>query len=903
MALAPGTRVGSYEVTAKIGEGGMGEVYRARDTKLDRDVALKVLPDAFAQDAERLARFQREAKVLASLNHPNIAAIHGLEEADGVKALVLELVEGPTLADIIAARGGARLRQGYGGSAEASSGGWRAPRGLEIDEALPIAKQIAEALEAAHELGIIHRDLKPANVKVRPDGTVKVLDFGLAKALEPASALSPNLTQSPTITSPAMTQRGVILGTAAYMSPEQAKGREADKRSDIWAFGCVLYEMLSGRRAFGGEDVSETMAAVIRADPDWNVLPAETPSDIRRLLRGCLAKDPKARVREIAVARFELDSSMSGLDPGFSTRPADLAGRTALQRLFPIVSTGIATALVAGVGVWLLTPLTHPPPRGLTRFAVHLPLELTLGVIQGIAITRDGRRIVYNADQQLYVRSLDELDAAPIPAVEANNVGSLFVSPDGQWVGFNDTSNGAFKKVRMSGGPVAMICPAPAATGGFRGAAWGPAGTIVFATGSEAGLMQVSDVGGEPRRLTTPSEGEFHSQPHFLPDGRSLVFTIRRPGSPTRIVALSLETGEQRELLDGTWPHFATSSHLLFLRDDSLWAVPFDSGSLEVFGEAVPVLQSTNRFDLAADGTLVYASGDVRDPQHTLVLVDRQGREEAIGAPPRAYVSPRLSPDGSKVVFDIQGEIWTWEFARQTFTRLARGAYPVWTPDGRRIAFASSGTLSWQPADGTGSVERLLESGNVLIPTSFSPDGRLIFRETTPKTGNDLSMLVLDGERRATPLVHSTFNEDRGEVSPDGRWLAYQSNESGAVEVYVRPFPDVESGRWAISVGGGGRPLWARSGRELFYTTPTGAMMAVSIDPGPPLSFGAPTKVFEGNYVSEEPRGSARPYDVSPDGRRFLMIKRQESVRIAASPAFFVVENWLEELKRLVPTH
>jgi serine/threonine-protein kinase len=895
LALSPGTRLGVYEVTAQIGEGGMGQVYRATDTKLKRQVAIKILPPSLAADHDRLARFQREAEVLASLNHPNIAAIHGLEESGGMTALVMELVEGDDLSQRIA-RGS-----------------------IPLDDALPIAKQIAEALEAAHEQGIIHRDLKPANIKVRPDGTVKVLDFGLAKALEPVGTTS-NVSQSPTITTPAMTQAGMILGTAAYMSPEQARGKPVDKRADVWAFGCVLYEMLTGRCAFGGEDVTVTLARVVEREPDFDALPPSVPARVRQALRVCLRKDPKQRVGDIRDVRLALEGA-------FETAATAIAVPRLRLWQRPVAAAAVAVSLVAtgGLAVWALM---RQSPAAPVRLTVAPPAGETVGMANpasDLTISPDGRRIVFGTSgtgdaYQLNVRALDQLEAQRLEGLESPR--SPFMSPDGNWVGFFGEPN-VLKKVTVNGGPAVTICKI---SGGPRGASWGPDNTIVFATNDPStGLVRVSAGGGEAEVLTTPDaqKGEDHYWPEVLPGGKAVLFTIFSTAGAfqnAQIAVLDLQTGAQKVLVrGGSYPRYAPTGHIVYGIAGTLRAVAFDLDRLEVRSDPVSVLQrvltkasGAASFSVAQDGSLVYVAADVEgSAPRTLVWVDRQGREEAINAPPRAYLSPRISPDGTRVAvdaYDQAQDIWIWELRRQTLTRFtfdpAADTLPVWTPDGRRLAFASPRNgpvnLFWQAADGTGPVERLAQSPNPQFPTSISPDGtRLLFWEDTTDTGFDLGILPLAGERRATPLVQTPLSELFGEISPDGRWVAYESDESGRIEIYVRPFPEVDGGRWQVSTGGGAGPLWARSGRELFYWVGPGRMMAAPIQPGPTFVAANPRVVFEGRYVG----GFGRNYDVSPDGQRFLMIKDARPADERAAPQqLVVVLNWLEELKRLVPT-
>ena len=901
MPLTPGTRLGPYEVTAQIGVGGMGEVYQATDTNLKRAVAIKVLPASLAGDVERLARFQREAEVLASLNHPNIAAIYGLEKADGTTALVMELVEGPTLAD--------RIAQGA----------------IPVDEALPIAKQIAEALEAAHEQGIIHRDLKPANVKVRPDGAVKVLDFGLAKALEPAGAMSPGVSQAPTITTPAMTQAGMILGTAAYMSPEQAKGRTVDKRSDVWAFGAVLYEMLAGRRAFDADDVSETLAAVLMKEPDWAALPPTAPPAVTTVLQRCLHKNPKQRIRDIGDVSLALEGAF---DTGVSQAAASVAVPQAVawRRAMPWITGAIAGGLVIGLAVWVLM---RPAPQPVERFVVTTPgtdpFAASATGRQDLAISPDGTRIVYRASadgtNHLFVRPVGQLEGYRLFSNVAP-VSTPAISPDGAWVVFRTAADQTWKKVSILGGPPLTLFPVASP----RGASWGPDDTIIFAHVG-AGLFRGPAAGGDPETLTTldAERGETgHAWPEVLPGGTAVLFTIDHGGAGIEgmeLAVLDLGTMEQKVLLSGgSHARYAATGHLVYGANGTLRAVPFDLARLAVTGDPVPLLEGVMtapngavQFSLSADGSLVYVAGDAgsQSPPRTLVWVDRQGREEPLPAPPRTYRYPRLSPDGTKVALDIQdqeNDIWVWDVPRVTLTRLTfdpgLDRTPVWTPDGQRIAFSSQQdgppNLFWQAADGTGSVERLLESTNSQFPTSFSPDGaRLVFGDTP----NDIAVLALEDERQMTSLVQTTFSERSGEISPDGRWLAYESNESGQREIYVRPFPDIDTGRWQVSTGGGNHPVWARSGEELFYLAPDVAVMRVAVEGAATFRAGTPTRLFQGPYLGPGAGRGFRTYDVSPDGQRFLMIKEGTPEESGAPPSLILVQNWTEELKRLVPAN
>ena len=821
MGLAVGSRLGHYDVTALIGEGGMGQVYQATDTKLKRQVALKILPEAFASDPDRLARFQREAQVLASLNHPNIAAIYGIEEAEGTRALVLELVEGPTLADRIA----------------------RGP--ISVDEAVPIAKQIAEALEAAHEAGVIHRDLKPANIKVRDDGTVKVLDFGLAKALDTTPDGDPS--QSPTLTA-AATQMGLIMGTAAYMSPKQASGEPTDRRSDIWSFGVVVLEMLTGRRQFEGKTVSHVLASVLKSDPDWTSLPTTTPPPLVRLLHRCFEKEPKRRLRDIGEAVIQLEEAVaqSAVEP---SAPAVVATSAPSWRKTAPLAVGalVVGGIVTGLAVWSVTRSVSL--ASVTRFAVTL--QTGTPPPQSLAFSHDGETVVYAEQGRLYRRALDQFDGQYIPGTEG--AASAFFSPEDDWVGFFAFPD--LKKVALAEGPpMTLVESAGGTIGAFGGATWGSDDTIVFSRFTN-GLWQVPALGGQAQQLTTPDsdQGEsFHALPEFLPGAESLLFQATGADGEHQIVLLSPKTGERRTLLPGSRPRYVATGHLLFARGESLWRVPFDGESLEVSGEPFPVLEGlqtnnngSSAYAVSAHGSLVYApGGGVSTPQRTLVWIDREGNEEVLSAPPRAYIYPRISPDGTRVAIEhfvstSDADIWVWDFARETLTRLtvdpAADEYPVWTPDGERVIFTSrrDGAIPnpyWVAADGTGTAERLAENPNFLYPHTISPDGtRLVMREGVDPA--NLVVMTLDGERRIEPLISAeAFSERNAEISADGRWIAYESNESGQFEIYVRPFPDVDSGRSQISARGGRGAVWARSGEELFYRNLDGVLMGVPVE-------------------------------------------------------------------------
>jgi eukaryotic-like serine/threonine-protein kinase len=894
--LAAGLRVGPYEIVAPLGAGAMGEVYRACDTKLNRDVALKMLPERFALDPDRSARFTREAHLLATLNHPNIAAIYGLEESNGAQALVLELVDGPTLADRIAL----------------------GP--MSLAEALTVARQMAEALEAAHEKGIIHRDLKPANIKIARNGVVKVLDFGLAKVWD--GAPQSDLSRSPRLTATDLGARSV-LGTPAYMSPEQARGQSLDKRTDIWSFGCVLYEMLTGRAPFAGDTISDTLAALLDREPDWAALPATVPASVRTLIRRCLEKDGRQRIADISVAQFVLDDLAdvaSATAPGGS---AATAPRPPLWRRVAILSgTWLIGVAMAGGAVWLAVRPTAPPRVSrllITPASAAAPSVSVIGY--SVAITPDGTRVVYVGanNTALFVRALDQLDATLITGL--GDAYGPFVSPDGQWIGFFEGVS-SLKKVAISGGPAVTI----GRPGGTAiGASWGADGSIIFATNDRTtGLHRIADTGGESTVLTRPNRAggeDDHLWPEILPGGQAVLFTVTATTGgldQAQVAVLDLRTGTPTVLIrGGSHARYVSGGHLVYAAAGRLHAVAFDLDRLAVVGTPVtvqPEVLTNPGVAVAADGTLVYLSGGVSEVERTLVWVDRKGEETPIPAPPRNYAFPRLSPDGTRLALyipDQEIDIWLWDLARATLTRATfdRGVdiYPVWRrPDGRQLIFSSvrggGVNLFAQAADGSGDVTRLTTSPNVQHATSVSPDGtRLVFTETAPATGQDVMQLRLDGTPAVTPLVQTPFSERNAEVAPDGRWLAYEANDSGRFNVYVRPFPDVSSGYWQVSTDGGTRPLWARNSQELFYLSPTGDLMRVGVALGPTWAATAPTRLFEGSYGAAANQ-SGRTYDVAPDGKRFLMIKaggRREQTAVPTS--LVVVQNWREELKRLVP--
>jgi len=888
ISMNRGTRFGSYEVAALIGIGGMGEVYRASDTNLKRDVALKVLPESLVNDANRLARLQREAEVLASLNHTNVAQIYGLERSDGRTALVMELIDGPTLAE--------RISEGA----------------LPLREALNVALQIAAALEAAHARGIVHRDLKPANIKLKSDGSVKVLDFGIAKSLDVRSVSGPH---QPALTAPAMTEVGVILGTAAYMSPEQARGKAVDTRADIWAFGCVLYEMLVGRRAFDGED-----ALPQERGPDWGSLPKTLSPVVRTYLERCLQRDPRQRVQAIGDVRLALEGAFDTV-----VSPTVAPGVTAQWRrvVLACAAAMAASGAIAGSLTWIAT--RQPPPR-----VSHLQIastgvsEVSVGYNdRSMAITPDGSRLAYvgNNTTQIFVRALDTL--SPV-AVFTGRPAGLFASPDGQWIGFRD-GPGRLKKVALAGGPAVTLATLDAAQP--SGATWGPDDTIIVASEDVATGLQRVSASGTVEVLTRPdaAQGEAdHLWPEMLPGGRAVLFTITALTGgldAAQVAILDLETGSRQILFrGGSHAHYVRSGHLIYGQEGALRAVAFDLARREIRGTpatVVPSVVTSSRGGVhavvARDGTLAYLSvGGTAGTLRTLVWVDRLGIETPIGAPPRPYFLPALSPDGARVaVFanDQENDLWLWDLSRSTLSRLTavpgRDVLQVWTPDSRRVIFSSERTggrnLFSVAADNAGAVERLLESPNTQYAMAVSPDGRqLIFSEETPQTDIDLMALELDGTRRVTALLQSRFVERNGALSPDGRWLAYEADDSGRFEIYVRPYPDVTSGVSVVSTNGGTKPIWARSGQELFYVSSTGALMRVGVGRGPSWSATTPSMVVKEGYFTN-PDWWGRSYDVSPDGSRFLMIKEGGPDGTAPLPSLVVVQHWFEELKRLAP--
>ena len=913
MALAPGTRLGPYSVTAKIGEGGMGEVYQARDTKLDRDVALKVLPDAFTADPDRAARFEREAKVLASLNHPNIGGIHGLEDAEGTKALVLELVEGPTLAD--------RIRQGP----------------IPLDEALPIATQIADALEAAHEAGVIHRDLKPANIKVTPDGTVKVLDFGLAKALDPAPEGDP--AQSPTLTA-AATQMGVVLGTAAYMSPEQARGKAVDKRADIWAFGVVLYEMLAGARPFQGEDVSLTLASVMKSDVDTRTLPDDVPPAVRTVLDRCLDKDPRQRMRDIGDVRLALEGRFETA----TGPPAETAKAGSLvapwQRPISIVAMVLTAAALTAVALssWPEAPAAR---ADLVRFVVTPPDTAPLGFSRfdkDVALSADGTLMVYSsvtADGQqtlLTAHRLDELDGVPLRGTEGSV--APFISPDGQWVGFVDNNTEGLRRVSVLGGPPQTLAELPTTlesqlvgtASSWAGASWG-ADDLIIAGTFGGGLFRVPLDGGLPEALTEPDRdaGETgHNRPSIIPGYDAVLFNLRGT-TDGELAVLDLTTREVTRLgLEGHTAHYVSSGHLVYaVEDGSIRAVPFDASSLTVTGAPAPLIEGVAskgsgaaNFSLSTDGRLIYVPGlvTVANRQQNLAWLDHDGNPEPIPFPTDSYRQARLSPSGDQVLLAVsrRGEtrhLWVSELTRNTLTRVTTdpdgGTWGTWLTDDR-ILFDSDRDgipgieLYVRSADGTGAESLAL----VTDAETVGYQGKALGAERVVVTFGDaekvdVGLLTLGDEPSLQPLVESESSKAYGTVSPDGGWLAYSSRETGVNEVYVERFP-AGGERQRISSDGGAKPLWAPGGGTLYYVS-ANRVMRTNVDAGRSFTAETPTELFQVRAPLDERAQGIQ--DLSPDGQRFLALVPPGGIDAPAeaTAGITVVLNWQQELLERVP--
>ncbi len=870
-----GRSVSHYRIFEKIGEGGMGEVFLAEDTNLNRRVAIKVLSDRFAHDSERLARFRREAELLASLNHPNIAAIYGLEESNGKRFIVMELVEGQTLAQ--------RLLKGP----------------LPVGDAQEVCRHIAEGLEAAHEKGVIHRDLKPGNVMITADEKVKILDFGLAKALIAESAAAASQAVSETMTRP-----GTILGTAAYMSPEQARGLPVDRRTDIWSFGCVLYEMLTGRRAFQGETVSDTIASILNQEPDWRYLPSNVSPNLRRVLERCLCKNLHHRIHDISDVRIDLEEILN------SPAERDLQEIKTSKKLsnFLLFCVCLAFALLGTALLWRLWPSRVAPPA-LER--VSIPLHaggMTLTNPPSLAISRDGRTLVFPArtgeDQRLYVRRMDELEPRLLRGTE--NATNPFLSSNGEWVGYASVNKGLWKVPLLGGTPQ----PIASFSKNFilHGACWDEQDRILFSGGySMPGLWSVPAEGGTPLPILRPPEESgtvWYMWPDLLPDNCGVVFTICREGNAS-LAAFSFQTREVRTLVaSGSNGRYLPSGHLVYESDGQLWATLFDPRRLETYGPKRSLLTdvggswTTDDYKVSSTGTLAYIPASAWLSR--LVWKDRKGGTEILKFRPRHFLLPTLSNDGHRLVDHLLEAdvrcLWTGSVEGEPLVRLTYGRDDVFgkfTPDGKWVLFTSiqGGRYNmWRiRADGSGKAERLTDSPLAQKPTSVSPDGKILVFNQGIKSGDYTEIWVCEFDRPkdARPFVTGRHHALEAVFSPDARWIAYQSDESGRFEIYLRPYPGPDPKK-QISIDGGWGPLWNPNGRELFFKTATG-LMSTPMAAGQPA--GPATVVFAPIWGVP-----VRDYSVSPDGRRFLLAES------GSSPQINVVTNWFEELKRLVPT-
>jgi eukaryotic-like serine/threonine-protein kinase len=913
MALATGTKLGPYEILAPLGAGGMGEVYRARDAKLNRDVALKIISPEFAHDEQRMARFQREAQVLASLNHTHIASIYGFEESGNIHALVMELVEGPTLAE--------RIMQGP----------------IPLEEGLPIAKQIAEALESAHERGIIHRDLKPANIKLTHDGKVKVLDFGLAKAMMDGSS-SQTISNSPTLTM-ASTKEGVILGTAAYMSPEQAKGKAVDRRSDIWSFGAVLFEMLSGQQTFGGETVSDALAAIIKDTPDWSALPSSTPKRVRDLLQRCLQKDPRQRLQAIGDARIAIEEILSGSSqgddddrvvPGAVPGAAPAAAQT--WRRFAPWALAAVLAVVLLFTLFALRQASQLPALKPVELSLLIPPDQQLDTFDGpaVAISPDGSRLAYvirnrgmNAGK-LYVRELDNKAVVLLDGAAESCV--PFFSPDGQWIGvFGD---GKLKKVSVRGGASIVL----AEVAGYRGGTWSEDGTIVFPAQFTSPLSRIPAAGGTPVAFThlDASRSEItHRWPQFLPGGKAVLFTASADNNffeHASVQVASLEKGVGKVLVENAYyGRYLAGGYLAYVSQGTVFVAPFDAKELKITGTAIPVLQGVDadlsngaaQISISRSGTAVYLSGGTLNKNVNVALLDRKGNASTLMDDRPDAASPSISPDGKRIAFNTIHGIWVHDIARGTTSPVtpatAGATFPIWSPDGQWLTYAhirstskgSGQAIYRNRSDGTGEEEALTPE-NLLnsFPSSWSPDGKILaFYQLSDKDGCCIIWtLTMDekgkpGEPRRFLDQASDGKARLPQFSPDGRWLSYDSRESGVPQVYVVPFSG-GGGKWQISTDGGRESRWSKTGHELFYVTLTGqSLISVpySVDK---TSFqpGKPELLFADRFEMRVPFTS---YDVMPDSQHFVMFQFAGG-RAASSSAPTVVLNWLDEVRRQV---
>jgi serine/threonine-protein kinase len=911
MSLNAGTRVGPYEIVAQLGAGGMGEVYQARDARLGRDVALKILPDAFAADADRLMRFEREAKTLAALNHPNIAQIHGLEDAGRTRALVMELIDGEDLAE--------RLARGA----------------IPLDEALPIARQIAEALEAAHDAGIVHRDLKPANIKMRDDGTVKVLDFGLAKPGAAGGTSTAADLNSPTITTPAMTLQGMILGTAAYMAPEQAKGRTVDKRADVWAFGCVFYEMLTGRRAFVGEDVSDTMAAILRGEPDWRALPVLPPA-VLTLIKRSLERDPRRRISSMSAVRYVLEDPAAAAPPVpvSATPPAPVVATRPRTPIVAVAALAIGAAL--GVLAATLMPQPAPTPQPVTRFQFPLPEGQVLSMARRMmALSPDGTAIAYITETQLFTRRLSEFN--PSPVSEVGRAMSLpTYSPDGAWLAFYSALEGALMRVSTAGGTALRVCTVPAPIT----LTWDSTGLLLGS--GDQGILRCLPTGGTPEVLVKARPGETLFAPQTLPGGDRLLFTIGKLEDPiperwdrAEVVIESLRSGERRTVINGgSDALFLPSGHLLYGSAGMLFGVPFDADALETRGEPVPVVEGIMRsttgpmqLSVSAAGTLAYVPGPTGTATNVreLAIADRLANVTRLPLPAGSFVHVRASRDGTRLAIatDDGKDAIVWVYAldgKSALRRLTlegRNDSPIWSPDGQWIAFqserASGNGIYRQRADGTGAAERLTTSSDAEthVPESWSPDGLHVSYATRRNTpaGTEYKLWVLSmADRRATAFGAVTSTQPIGSAfSPDGRWVAYTQSPTEEVTasnrgVFVQPFPATgavfQVPRQLVDF----HPVWTRDGKEIVFLASATAMQmaAVGVSATTSLTFGTPVR-FPASVTGERLSNTPRAFDLLPDGRFVGVIQSGESDTRGRYREVRMVLNWTAELAQRFP--